>query len=68
MLVPQIAVSIEEVDLLEISDDDHYSVMGKGNSVADDMKIYREGFATKIRESCADRERTIVVKSPRPWG
>jgi hypothetical protein len=46
-LVPQTAVSIEEGDLLEISDDGHYSVMGKDNSVADNMKIYREDLAKR---------------------
>jgi hypothetical protein len=36
--------------------------MGKDNSAAGDMKIYREDLAKMIRESWADGERTIVVK------
>jgi hypothetical protein len=68
VLVPLITVSFDEVDLLDISDDGHYSVMGEDNSVADNVKIYKKDLAKKIRDSWADGERTIMVKVAETMG
>jgi hypothetical protein len=51
MLVPQITVNFEEAGLLDVSNDGHYSFMGKDNSVAGGLKIYREHLAKSIKES-----------------
>ena len=67
-LIPQITVSIEEADLLDISDDGYYSVMNKDNSVTDGFKIYREDLAKTMKQTWADGERTIVVKVAETMG
>jgi hypothetical protein len=53
-LVPQLKVSIEEGGLPDMSDDGHYSIMSKNNSVADDFKTYRGDLAEKIKQTWAD--------------